>query len=133
VQSPRRYLFNVIDSGNNRFSLRLADAAGNQPLFAYGTGAAVGMLSAAADQTIGATNKVAIAWSSTAATGQALSLNGALVKDTSAGAAPDFTTNVMAFLANVDGAGNNAGSVVIERIVYYPRRLTDAELQALTQ
>jgi hypothetical protein len=133
VQSPRRYLFNVIDSGNNRFSLRLADAAGNQPLFAYGTGAAVGTLVAAADQTIGATNKVAVAWSSTAATGQALSLNGALVKDTSAGAAPDFASNPTAFLANIDGAGNNAGSVIIEQVIYYPRHLSDAELQALTK
>jgi hypothetical protein len=133
TQAVRRYLLNLNDLNNNRFSVRSADASGRYPQFAYGTGSAVIGLVPATDQVVGSVNKVAVAWSATAATGQAISLNGGLIKDTTAAAAPSFAANPSAFLGAVDGAGNNCGSLVIERIDYYPTRLSDAQLQTLTQ
>jgi hypothetical protein len=121
--TTRRHVWNGSDSGNQRLSLRALDTATNAPIAAVGTGAGVVSLNGTA-LTVNTPTDIAVAYG----TNMAFSQDGATpVTDASAASVS---------ISSLDIGCNIAATLFlnghIRNITYYPTRLSDLQLQALT-
>jgi hypothetical protein len=103
--------------------------SGNMRVVYYSGSSAVATLSLGAVGTVGAVNKVASAY---AVDDFAASRNGGAVATDTAGAVPVSLTQLN-IGADPSGAAANAMNTHIRQIAYYPRRLANSELQAITR
>lgn len=118
----RRYIWNILDGGNNRLSGRASDTGNVEPTWAYGTGVTVENITIPV--TTGPSHSTALAYSSQ---NGIAALNGTL-STLRAGYAgiPQTTLNI-----GQVGTGQICG--YITSIQYYPRQLSPAQIQELTR
>ena len=121
----RKYIWNVNDSGNDRLSLRASDAVNNivEPRAVVGNG--VSNADIPCPVTTAAKYTVALSYDNTGAT---MAVNGTLASETGAYAGSQQTTLALA----QSGGGSSQPNGHLKSIQYYPRRLTNAQLQRLT-
>jgi hypothetical protein len=110
-------------TANNRWTASFTQTTGLGLMLRNTSGAGLLQTSAANAAIVGATNKIALAIS----TGASLVLNGGTVATNASYAAPTVTRLE---LGKQLAAGYFNG--YLRRITYYPRRLSDAELQSIT-
>lgn len=104
------------------------DGSGNMRAAYYSGSSAVALLSLGAVGTIGAVNRMATAYK---VDDFAASRNGGAVVTDTAGAVPVGVVQLN-IGADPSGAATNVSNTHIRTITYYPSRLTDAQLQALS-
>ena len=110
-------------TANNRWTAAFTQTSGQGIMLRNTSGAGLLQTSTANAAIVGATNKIALAIS----TGASIVLNGGTAATNASYAAPTVT---QLQLGNQLAGGYLNG--YLRRITYYPRRLTDAELQIIT-
>jgi hypothetical protein len=121
----RRLLFLSSSSSNDTYAVELNFAYYSDHIIASRRG-----LNANVSLMLNNPTKVSFAWNMT---GSALSVDGQSVNFTS-GTSTQRTFDVLQFgYVTYPSPDGTAGNIYMERITYYPKRLTDAQLQVLTR
>jgi hypothetical protein len=121
----RKYVWNIKDSGNDRLSVRASDGVNSilEPRGVVGNG--VSTTDFVSPVTTAASYKVALSYNDVNAT---MSVNGVLAAQSTAYAGNPQTTLALA----QSGTGGSQPNGYLKSIQYYPRRLTNTQLQELT-
>lgn len=123
---PRGQLVAITESGNNRLALRARDTAGNSPMMVMGNGASV--TTTVSKQVNLGKMRAAFSYNTSSSS---LSVNGESPVNSSSGWVYGDLSGKYLGLGNVEGGQFLNG--YIRAVRYYPFKLTDAELQALTK
>jgi hypothetical protein len=127
IDNNRRYIWNANDSGNQRLALRALDVGVSTPLGAVGTGSAVVSLTGNAFSA-NASTKIGMAYGSS----MALAQNGGLPATNATAASVSAAT--LGLGSNIGGSGGlQALNGHLRSIAYFNNRLSNAQLQALTE